>query len=143
MKTIIGYKLTDQKMQTHGGFQWEIGVEKSTNGEGDLCGPGWLHFYQSPLLAMLLNPIHANFSEPRLFKARVGGEIKEDRGLKAGATHMTLFEEMPLPIITLQQRVKFAKNCAAYAQRVARERFQQNAHQIFEALEACAQEAMK
>ena len=55
-----GYKLTNQEMQTHNGFQWELGEWQETSGEGGLCGPGWLHYYSDPLLAVLLNPIHAD-----------------------------------------------------------------------------------
>ena len=58
------YKLTDEKMQTYNGFQWVLGETHETNGEGNLCGPGWLHAYTDPLLAILLNPIHANISNP-------------------------------------------------------------------------------
>jgi len=47
-------------MQTHGGFQWELGQWYETSGEGDLCSPGWLHFYTNPLLAVLLNSVHTN-----------------------------------------------------------------------------------
>ena len=39
------YKLTDQKMQTHGGYQWVLGEWHEKSGEGELCGPGWLIRY--------------------------------------------------------------------------------------------------
>ena len=106
------YKLTDQDMQTRGGCQWVLGEWKETSGEGDLCGPGWLHFYTHPLLAILLNPMHANISHPRLFRVAVKGRTLDDYGLEAGYTKARLIEEVPLPSITTKQRVAFAILCA-------------------------------
>ena len=102
------YKLTDQAMQTHRGYQWTLGEPRQTSGGGDLCSRGWLHAYTDPLLAVLLNPIHANFSDPRLFKGTGTRECREDNGLKVGYTSIVLTEEMPLPEVTLEQRVRFA-----------------------------------
>ena len=106
------YKLTDQAMQTHRGYQWTLGEPRQTSGGGDLCSRGWLHAYTDPLLAVLLNPIHANFSDPRLFKGTGTRECREDNGLKVGYTSIVLTEEMPLPEVTLEQRVRFAILCA-------------------------------
>jgi len=105
------YKLTDQSMQTYNGFQWTMNNTETADGEGDLCGPGFLHAYTDPLLAVLLNPIHAGIENPRLFRAE--GTIKKtDHGLKVGCTEMTLTEELPLPVITTTQRVAFGILCA-------------------------------
>ena len=112
MTGIYVYKLTDQNMQTYNGCKWVLGEEKTTSGEGELCGPGWLHCYSDPLLAVLLNPIHADYENPRLFRAHVGGTSKPDHGLKSGYTKMTLIEEIPVPAISTAQRVRFAILCA-------------------------------
>src|SRR3989304_4485465 len=72
-ETMNAYKLTDQQMRTYGDCQWTLGEWKETSGEGNLCGPGWLHFYTHPLLAALLNPIHANIQNPRLFRVEAEG----------------------------------------------------------------------
>lgn len=104
---MIRYKLTDQDMQTYNNTQWVIGESKSTNGKGDLCGPGWLHCYSHPLLAVLLNPIHAAYVQPRLFKCNATGNHKFEFGLKEGSTTMELIKEIPLPIITLEQKIAF------------------------------------
>jgi len=106
------YKLTKKDMTTHGGFQWKIGKTYLANGEGDLCGKGWLHFYTSPLLAVLLNPTHANIVKPRLFLAECGGKTKNDHGLKIGHTKARLIKELPMPIVTPTQRVAFGILCA-------------------------------
>ena len=105
------YKLTDRDGQTWGGTQWGPGVSHSGTGEGELCGPGWIHAYEHPLIAVLLNPIHANFQNPRLWEAE--GEIAiRDGQLKCGCKTLTTVREIPLPAITMEMRVRFAILCA-------------------------------
>ena len=111
---MIVYKLTNQKMQTHGGFQWELGKQYTTGYSGDyprLCSPDVFHAYSSPELALLLNPIHADFYSPRLFKARGEGTnvIEWD---KSGHTSLKLVEELHLVITTTTQRTAFGILCA-------------------------------
>jgi hypothetical protein len=110
MKTVI--KLTDKNMQTHNGCQWVLGEWKETNGEGELCGPGWLHGYSDPLIAVLHNPIHADISDLRMFMAEVDGKYLDDNGLKCGYTRMRLIEEIPVPVITTTQRAAYTILCA-------------------------------
>ena len=106
------YKLTDEKMQTHNGCQWTPGEWNETSGEGELCGPGWLHFYESPELAALMNPIHANFKLPLCWEADVEGEFKFDSCLKFGATRGQIVERAELPQYSMTQRVAFGILCA-------------------------------
>ena len=74
------YKLTDENGQTRGGTQWGPGVSHSGTGCGGLCSPGWIHAYEHPLVAVLLNPIHGKFRQPRMWEAE--GEIAlRDGGL--------------------------------------------------------------
>ena len=35
-------------MQTYGGCEWKLNENKETNGKGDLCSNGWLHYYKTP-----------------------------------------------------------------------------------------------
>jgi len=109
---MIVYKLTNQNLQTHGGYQWEPGVARETDGRGNLCGPGWLHYYHDPLLAVLLNPIHADIEGPILWEAEAEGLHRDDRGLKGGCTRLTLLRRIELPQITTEQRVRFGILCA-------------------------------
>lgn len=109
------YKLTDQMLCTHGGYQWALGEWRETDGTGNLCGPGWLHAYSNPLLALLINPVHADIKSPRLWRAEGDGQTRDDRGLKLGFTRLRIIEEMPLPTITNEQRVMFAIRCAIEA----------------------------
>jgi hypothetical protein len=104
------YKLTNERGQTRDETQWGEGVTHSGTGKGELCGPGWIHAYTHPLLAVLLNPIHADFQNPQLWEAQ--GKIgKNDYGLKVGCRRLTTTKRISLPIITPTQRVMFAILC--------------------------------
>ena len=107
------YKLTDQNMQTYGGFQWKLGKWRAALGGSDqgLCSDGWLHCYDSPLLAVLHNPIHANIENPRVFEVEVLGDTKDDNGMKRGFPKMKLVKEIPLPEVTQEQRIRYGILC--------------------------------
>jgi hypothetical protein len=85
-------------MQTYNGYQWQLSQQRETSGQGELCGPGWLHVYSDPRVAVLLNPQHAAFSSPRLFRATAEGVYRSDYSLKAGVSRLTLVKELELPI---------------------------------------------
>ena len=105
------YKLTDRDGQTRNDTQWGPGVSHSGTGEGELCGPGWIHAYEHPLVAVLMIPIHARFKNPRLWEAE--GEVGlRDGQLKCGCKTLTTIREIPLPEITTEMRVRFAILCA-------------------------------
>lgn len=108
------YKLTDQNMQTFNGFQWKLGkwVEAVGLPDQELCTNSWLHCYDSPLLAVLHNPMHARIEAPRLFEIEVGGKTKDDNGLKRGFQKMRLMKELVLPVVTQEQRIKYGILCA-------------------------------
>jgi hypothetical protein len=106
------YKLTDQKMQTRDGFQYRLNRVRVAPGVGELCTAGWLHGYSDPLLAVLLNPVHADVQNPRLFEAEASGATQDDCGLKLGVQRLTLRKEIPLPVVTTSQRIRFAILCA-------------------------------
>ena len=105
---MIKYKLTTQDLKTHNNYQWEIGRKEVTSGEGELCSDGWLHCYHHPVLAIIMNPNHANINNPKLFEVECGGSYKDDRGLKCGFTEMTLIKEIELPTLTITQKVAFS-----------------------------------
>ena len=89
-------------------------MSHSGTGEGGLCGPGWIHAYEHPLIAVLMNPIHGNFKNPRLWEAE--GEIGlRDGQLKCGCATLTTIREIPLPEITMEMQVRFAIMCAKEA----------------------------
>jgi len=105
------YKLTNQDMTTHGDCKWVVGEWTETNGEGEMCGPGWLHCYDDPLLAVLHNPIHANIKDPMLWEVEVEGEKKTD-GLKSAYTRMRLVKRVAMPRISRVKKIAYAILCA-------------------------------
>lgn len=84
------YKLTDEHGRTRAGedneLTWAVGVEHKTAGTGTrLCTADVIHAYEHPLIAVLMNPVHAMFNPAtmRLFVAE--GEIVAREGqLKCG-----------------------------------------------------------
>jgi hypothetical protein len=111
------YKLTDQDGKTRAGLagetQWGPGVPHGATGKPDkpLCTDGWIHAYEHPLLALLMNPIHSNIENPRLWECE--GQIGKREGqLKCGCRALTTVREIALPEITNEQQVRFAFACA-------------------------------
>src|ERR1039457_2143518 len=109
---MIKYKLTTPGMTTFNGFKWVVGKTYETSGEGELCGVGWLHFYDSPELAVLLNSIHATIFNPRLWKVKVKGKTLSDKGLKCGFTSAKIIKEIALPNFTDVQIIAFGIFCS-------------------------------
>jgi len=106
------FKLTNSNGHTRNYTQWGKNITHETNGEGELCGPGWLHFYYSAELAVLLNPLHVTFDHPILWECKAGPIQKNDRGLKGGTTKLTTIRRIKLPRYTPTQKVAFAIFCA-------------------------------
>ncbi len=104
----LWYKLTDHNMRTFGGYQWDLGVQKRVSGNGPLCGPGWLHIYSHPVVASMLNSMHAAFATPRLFVAHAEGVYRTDRSLKAGVSRLTLVRELPFVHYSRTERTAWA-----------------------------------
>ncbi|MDQ6661532.1 MAG: hypothetical protein M3Z24_11265 [Chloroflexota bacterium] len=107
-----GFKLTDARGRTFNDTQWGEGVTHSTSGEGDLCTNGWVHFYDISELAVLLNPIHAGFSNPQLWEVEWSGKTLDNRGMKRGATTVTTVSQISTPSISLTQKIAFGILCA-------------------------------
>ena len=105
------YKLTDKNNQTHGKLQWGPNVSHTATGNSDtLCSDGYIHYYKDPLLAVLLNPIHANFPNPNLWECEATG-VTINEPLKSGSKTVTTIRQIPLPEVTLTQRIAFAILC--------------------------------
>jgi len=106
------YKLTDENGKTHGGCEWGPGVSHSAPGTGELCSTGWIHVYDSPCVAVMMNPCHADFENPRLWECEVSGKELDDHGLKRGVQKCMTVREIPVPVLTMEQRVEIAIRCA-------------------------------
>jgi len=111
---IIKYKLTDQNIRTHKNYQWQLGRWERAKGKcnQELCTDGWLHCYDSPLIAILHNPIHAWYYKPRVWEVECKGKTKNDKGIKCGYRKMRLIKEIPVPVITTTQIVAYCILCA-------------------------------
>jgi hypothetical protein len=84
-----------------------------TTGEDALCGPGWIHAYEHPLLAVLHNPTHADFDDPLLWECETTDENPlRDGQMKIGVRNLTTIKKIPLPEVTNEQRIKYGILCA-------------------------------
>lgn len=108
------YKLTAQDFTTNYGTLWgenlthKIAPEKR---ETVLCADAWLHFYCDPLIAVLMNPAHANIKKPILWESEAEGEILHEP-LKSGCKILTTIKQIPLPEISKLQKIAFGILCA-------------------------------
>ena len=100
---MIAYKLTNEKLRTYDGFQWTVGEWQTASGEG-LCEAGTLHYYNTPEVAAVMNPCHADIKSPVLWEIEVEGETICD-GVKSGLLkgRMRLVRKVDLPTFTKEQ----------------------------------------
>lgn len=102
------YKLLNQDLTSYNHTEWEIGVPVTVTVEGNkMCSNQVLHCYNHPLLAVILNPIHANLSNPKLFEISVDKIVNND-GLKFASKSQTLLKKISLPFLSTVQKVEFA-----------------------------------
>ena len=120
MKMIL-YKLTNARRQTGLSAHakkttWYKGFRPPRlDGNGPVCSGHWYHAYSSPLLAVLLDPIHGDFGEGRrCYRVKVNeadvGDL--DSGLKFGFKTGLVLDEVPLPEVTLVQKIAFGILCS-------------------------------
>lgn len=105
------YKLTDRNYRTFNDTQWGPGVTHSGTGEGPLCGPGWIHCYSDPLVALFLHQLHVNFYPVVVWEAEASGRFLDD-GLKQGWETVTTLRVIDPPRPTMVQRVAFGILCS-------------------------------
>jgi len=111
---MIKYKLIGRDRKTYGGMEWPIGTWNEATGDLNqgLCSDAYLHCYDDPYLALLLNPIHANIVDPIVCEVEVDGECESDCNLKRGYRRMRVIRDLPDISVTIEQRVEFAILCA-------------------------------
>jgi len=109
------YKLTNLHSQTRSATQWGENVthELPVRDAYQLCSKQVLHAYASPELAVLMDPIHAILL-PDAILWEAEGDIVVNDGTKVGCTRLTTLKRIPIPAITLEQRVTFAIKCALH-----------------------------
>jgi hypothetical protein len=111
------YKLTTQDNRTRVGYDnetlWGAGVTHKAPGNGRLCSSAFIHAYEHPYIAVLMNSYHANIRNPKLWlcEAVKRGCLRNGE-LKIGVTKLTTVRELELPHITTDQRIEIAIRCA-------------------------------
>lgn len=106
------YKLVSQDMTTRGGMKWEIGKTNRANAVGTrMCTNQVLHCYNDPRLAIIFNPIHAGITDPILLQIECSTIVNSDK-LKFACKEQTPKCRLPLPEVSLTQKVAFAVKCA-------------------------------
>ena len=110
----IPCKLTNKDGYTKNQTLWGENITHEATGSSNqaLCSNGWIHFYEHPLIAVFMNPIHAQLNEPRLYSCLIEGEIEKDGPLKSGCKKLTTLSRLPLPVITSEQRIEIGIRCA-------------------------------
>jgi len=106
------YRLTDANGRTRNNTQWGENITHVATGNvcKGLCSDAYIHAYENPLIAVLMNAAHANFDNPRMYECE--GEIAaRDGQLKCGCRTLTTIREIPLPVVTTTQKVAFALLC--------------------------------
>ena len=104
---MIAYKATDGDGHTKGGMYWGVGVTNRATGEGnELCTNGVLHVYETPEQAAFMLPAHVE-GYTRLFEVEVP-EIVANDGTKCWVKEATVLREIPMPVLTTEQRVTIA-----------------------------------
>lgn len=103
---MLVYKLTNQDNTTKNNTLWGENVSHEATGYGRMCGPGWLHAYSDPRIAVLMNMAHGRFMNPKLWEAKGEGEFCDDYGKKCGFTKLTTIKETRLPELTKEQRIR-------------------------------------
>jgi len=114
---MIVYKFTDPDGWTRrhhlNGHNWLKEPVLKTNGEGNLCGPGWIHAYEHPALALFHDMLHSDYLPDALFfQCEAVGEIKRDGFLKLGTTKLIVQEQLTIRTVTAVERAKYASYAA-------------------------------
>jgi len=108
------YKLTENNNYTRYHTMWGENithcVDESYPGT-ELCTNQVIHAYEHPVIAVLMDPVHAQFGQPLLWEAE-GEVIVREGQLKCGVKKLTTVRQIALPRFTRQQRQEIMIRCA-------------------------------
>jgi len=111
----IKYKLVTQDYKTRKGFlnetDWSDSSWKYVTGTGGLCSSGVFHAYDSPEIALFMNPIQANIVKPRLLEVECDKFVASDL-TKVGYKKMRRIKELFFREPSVIQKVAFGILCA-------------------------------
>lgn len=102
------YKLTTSCGKTRKSWnnekQWGEGVKHRATGDKrkGLCSDAYIHAYEHPIIALIMNPVHANFHNPLLWEAQGRIIVRSDDG-KVGCRSLTTIKRIEKPKIILSQ----------------------------------------
>ena len=107
------YKLTDAAGWTRrgmcNGLLWAEGVTHTVSVTGTtLCSDQVIHAYEHPLVAIFMNPIHADFTTDMRLGECEGEVVVREGQLKCGVKSLTVLRELTAPAMTIDQRVEVA-----------------------------------
>ena len=101
------FKLTDKSYNTYNGTRWGEGVRHdAAPGEMVLCSKTVIHAYATPLLAVFMNPAHADIHNPLLWEAEASDEFITD-GLKTGHRWLQTIRIIESPKVSIIQKIAF------------------------------------
>lgn len=109
------YKLTTASFQTRNETQWGEGITLTLPRKERhlLCSKDVFHAYHNPNLAVIMDIVHANYL-PNGVLWECNGEIVVNDGTKVGCISLTTLRQIPIPEIRIDQRIKFAIQCAKH-----------------------------
>ena len=111
---MTGYKLTDKDGYTRRGESgetlWTEGATLETDGSGALCGSGWIHYYQDPHVAVLMNCQQGAYDleTALMWEVEAGGVDEHAYDHKSGTTRLTTVRRIDMPTLSREERVEIA-----------------------------------
>jgi len=106
------YKLTDSNGQTRGNCQWGENItHRAARGTPELCSPTVVHAYRDPYLAVFHDAVGGRYGLAAQLWEATGRVTVSDWG-KVGCKKLTTLRQIPLPVLTTEQRVRIAIRCA-------------------------------
>lgn len=102
---------------TRNDMEWGENVTNkidNVNPKAPLCTSNWIHAYLSPELAALLMHTHVHFPTPVLWEAESSCNHIYERGDKVGVKELTTIRQIPIPKVTLQQKLAFLEKMKNY-----------------------------
>lgn len=117
-KSRLLYKITTQDNKTRKnlsnettwgeGVTHEVGDILLSDYENKLCTRAYIHAYENPCIAVLMNCQHANIEYPKLWLAEGFGDMLCDGDLKCGVKKLTTIKQIDFPIISDEQKIEIA-----------------------------------
>lgn len=114
------FKITSPELTTCGNYQWQVGRTQTITVPGNrLCTNEVFHYYDHPLAALWFSSINGGPSSPKLWKVAIDQMAAHD-GHKGGCKVLRLVKELPLPLISLAERITICFCLADYAQYIVK-----------------------